>query len=269
MTLFATHRSRGLWLLSLLVVVIALIGARAEAQVLPTWDHYKLYLAGPPIPANIPVVLDDQFMHNQPHMVQFLERWMNPVEKRLPEGLVFGITKPFLHYTWWRIDPAPFTATAVVTNQFGDQTLTIHDALWLLNPALKNQSGPPPNENHYKCYLCDGQPVTKQVLLTDQFDQWSAQVLFPRYFCNPAEKRVGPVPGGQVYPIIDPNQHYVCYEFQPPDPQAFPAVISDQFIQPPQTIDAHNSQWLCVPTFKQSWTANEKNTWGKLKQLYR
>jgi hypothetical protein len=256
------------------MAVLAFAGSRAEAQgtVVPaTWDHYKLYLSNPiyPYTGPNPVLLNDQF-GSAYHQVQFLDRWMNPVEKALPEGGIFGINEPFLHYTWWRIDaPPPQNQwTVAVTNQFGDQMLNVGDPVYLLNPALKNQTGTLPVRNHYKCYLCDGLPVNKQVLMTDQFDQWGAQVLFPRYFCNPTEKTVGPVPGGQTYPIVDPAKHYVCYEYNPPDAQPFTALITDQFVQD-RTVDLHPSQWICVPSIKQTYVPTRRDTWGKLKQLYR
>jgi len=93
-------------------------------------------------------------------------------------------------------------------------------------------------------------------------------VTFPRFFCNPVEKQVGDPGSGQVYPILNPNQHYICYEYQPEDPTPHPAVITDQFITD-RSVDLHPSRLLCVPTDKTSVTSTGSSTWGRIKVLYR
>jgi hypothetical protein len=71
------------------------------------------------------------------------------------------------------------------------------------NPALKNETTQQfPIQNHYKCYECQGAPVNVPVILIDQFGTWQATVTAPRYFCSPAEKRVGTL----SYPIVDANR---------------------------------------------------------------
>jgi hypothetical protein len=111
--------------------------------------------------------------------------------------------------------------------------------------------------------------VNVPVLLVDQFGACSTFVTFPRLFCNPVQKQMGPPGGGgQIHPIVDPNQHYVCYEFTPEDPRPFIASMSDQFFNDiPMTL--HPSRLLCVPTYKQVATPSEKSTWGRLKLIYR
>jgi hypothetical protein len=252
-------------LLALAVALPLLAGARADAQVNPLWDHYKVYLTPPfPVPPlNIQIQLTDQF-GQYPHTVFQMDRFMNPTQKEDVNG-IFPINNPVLHYAWWQISPQPFSASVIATNQFGDQPLNVHDAVYLLTPALKNQSGPPPaNVNHYKCYLCDGQPVNKSVLMTDQFGQWSANVTFPRYLCNPAQKDVG----AAHFPIVDPAQHYVCYEFQPEDPSPHTATFSDQFIQN-GPLNLQPARYICVPSLKQVVTDVNQGTWGRLKEIYR
>ena len=278
----ATAANR-LWAPLLLVTALLVSGAaRASAQatcpVDPHWDHYKLYVARPPYPqSNLFVLLADQFNPAQPyqHQVLQLDYWMNPVEKTVlnPLGnITFPINTPFLHYSWWRISPQFNEKLVALCNQFGDQTLYVKDAQYLLNPALKNQSGSPPPFNHYKCYACEGQPVNRQVTLRDQFDPvgtqgWTATVTYPRWFCNPAMKQVlgSPLPPNQ---IVDGNQHYVCYEYTPADTRISSLSFTDQFI-PSGTLDVGPSQWLCVPTFKTGFTPTTRGTWGKLKTLYR
>src|SRR4029077_10799618 len=124
-----------------------------------TWDHYKVYRVVNPATGGFPVILRDQFMQTT-NQATSLELFANPVEKRVlnpPMDQIFPITRPDLHYTWWRINPEPFDALVTLTNQFGDQTIRLHQSEFLLNPALKDNPDPPlPVENHYKCYACDG-----------------------------------------------------------------------------------------------------------------
>lgn len=269
MRAFATRRHSSALLVLACAACLSLVGARAEAQVNPLWDHYKVYMTPPfPVPPlGTPVRLLDQFGPYD-HVVEQLERFMNPTEKLVAgQPIPSPINNPLLHYSWWRITPQPFSATVTAVNQFGDHTINVHDAIYLLNPARKNQPAPPPIANHYKCYFCEGPPVNVNVQLTDQFGPWPTTVMFPRYFCNPVEKRVQP-PTGAVYPIEDPNQHYICYEIQPEDPTPHTAIITDQFL-PNHTTQMNPARWLCVPTYKSGVTETSKNTWGKLKQLYR
>ena len=266
-------------LLAILLATTCVV-AQARAQnppptgVDPLWDHYKVYELVQPyvLPVPIPVNLTDQFGQYF-HQVYVLDKFMNPVEKRVgmtANPQVFPIHDALLHYTWWQISPQPFAATVAATNQFGDQTLLVHDAVYLLNPALKNQTGTAlPQKNHYKCYLCDGLPVNVPIIMIDQFDTWQATVQYPRFFCNPVKKQVGTASeGGPVYPIVDPNQHYICYDYQPIDPGTFGAIITDQFVNNLH-VELYPSRFICVPTLKNNVTATTRNTWGKMKMLYR
>jgi hypothetical protein len=253
------------------VALLALLPARAEAQVSPLWDHYKVYDVLPPFPYPVPgppVTLIDQFLP-WTHQVLALERFANPTDKQhLPGGITFPVNEPDLHYAWWAISPQPFNALVTVTNQFGDFQLDVRDARYLLNPALKNQHGSPPLRNHYKCYDCQGPPVNLPVMMNDQFGPWQATVAFPRFFCNPVEKRIGP-PGAEiVHPILDNKQHYTCYIFTPPDPGVYPVVVTDQFVNDLQVTLGY-AHLICVPTDKTGVTSASTGTWGRLKLLYR
>ncbi len=247
-----------------IAAVAACFGGRAQAQVDPLWDHYKVYEAAPRLPGpTIPVILRDQFFDAQ-HGVEYLEKFMNPVQKITSTGQVSPINDPLLHYTWWRISDYPFAASVTVTNQFGDQGLFVGAAVYLLNPALKNQTGGElPLKNHYRCYDCQGQSIDKPITMIDQFDTWQAVVRFPRYFCNPAEKEIP----GAIYPIVDPAQHYVCYEFDPIDPYPFGALVRDQFIQ--HDLQLYPAHLICVPTVKMGVVSVKPSTWGSIKTLYR
>ncbi|MGH7731092.1 MAG: DUF7450 family protein [Candidatus Eiseniibacteriota bacterium] len=272
MNRLATHRRSALLASLVVAALLAVLPGRAGAQVDPLWDHYKVYFQNPPFTiAPIPVGLADQFGPFT-HDVHVMELFANPVEKTVgpPPVQTYPINDSLLHYSWWRITPQPFFATVAVTNQFGDQTLNVHDAAYLLNPAIKNPvtGQQPPTKNHYKCYFCDGVTIDRPVTLVDQFDRWDANVLFPRFFCNPVEKRLDAAHGGQVYPIVDGRQHYVCYEYQPPDPTPFEATMTDQFVDR-LGLSLHPSRLLCVPTDKTGVTSTGSSTWGRIKILYR
>src|SRR5438552_18711247 len=79
-------------------VIATLAATQAQAQVNPSWDHYKLYQAITPIaPPPFPVLLTDQFGPPTQHNILPLELWMNPVEKRLTGGAVLPINDPITH----------------------------------------------------------------------------------------------------------------------------------------------------------------------------
>ena len=252
-------------LASLVLAVTAVVGGGAQAQVNPTWDHYKVYDVNPKPPGTLSVFLRDQFTQTT-HQVVFLDRFMNPVEKtHLLGGVTYPVHDSLLHYTWWRITDVPFDGTVTYQNQFGNGVAHIGPAQYLLNPALKNQVNLPlPLANHYQCYACQAPALTIPLRLVDQFDIWQIDQLLPRYFCTPTEKQV---PSGQVYPIIDREQNYICYEFNPVDPNLFPAFLRDQFIQ--TSAEIRPGHLLCVPTDKLEVTKASHDTWGRLKQIYR
>lgn len=269
MRAFATARS---WILASALLTVALLPGSVKAQpgIDPTWDHYKVYRVQPPITDGRPVILTDQF-NTQNHVVQVLEEFMNPTEKQVPGLPPFLINRPELHYTWWRISPSPWNENVLAINQFGNQTLHVSEAVYLLNPALKNApipNPPLPLANHYKCYACQGQPVNRPVLLTDQFGVWQAQATIPLFLCNPTEKRVQDATGQHIYPIVDPRQHLVCYDLQPQDPRIFTGSVSDQFITNRQ-LEMSPGHMLCVPSLKERPTGTNLGTWGSLKVLYR
>jgi hypothetical protein len=252
--------------LSLMVTALVVVSSSAEAQVDPTWDHYKVYDAQPKPSFPLTFGLRDQFGSVQ-HDLLNLDRFANPVEK-LVSGAGNPIYDPDLHYSWWLITPNPFSAVVTVSNQFGDHTLQVSDSRYLWNPAAKWEATgtpyPVPVANHYKCYDCAGPPVSVPVTLTDQFGVWQTTVAVPRWFCTPAAKDVGPT----EYPIIQPDRHYVCYEYTPADTRFFSAAMSDQFINN-FNLQMGPSNILCVPSEKVVATPTGRETWGRLKILYR
>lgn len=260
-------RMSGLVLLALSPLV--LVAGQAFAQVNPLWDHYKVYDVEPTPYVQIHVRLTDQFGQSDGE-VGSLELFMNPTEKQLPPpGGTFGISDPNLHYTWRPFawlggPPTPPGFIVTATDQFGDHTMRMGGARFLLAPARKDEPGEPPVANHYLCYESGDAPLNQPVLLTDQFGPWSTTILTSWYFCNPVQKLVGET----IYPIVDTDQHYICYEFSPQDPTPHAPVLTDQFVadQPVRTVA---SRFLCVPAYKTGVTATQRDTWGKLKLLYR
>lgn len=269
MRVVTPQASRAVLTLLSVAAILAFAPGLAHA-VNPLWDHYKVYTVDPHPTNGSTVLLQDQFQIMN-HQVQDLEFFMNPTEKITSSGLHFTIYNPLLHYSWWRISPSPFGGIVSITNQFGPQVLNVHDAVFLLNPALKNSTQPapqPPTANHYKCYLCDGQPLNQIVTMIDQFGSWQATLTFPKFFCNPVQKTVVTPLGQTTYPIVDPLQHYTCYLFNPIDPSPHSVLITDQFLtQSPLTMS--QGQLICVPTDKDRVVPTKQSTWGRLKMIYR
>jgi hypothetical protein len=259
----AAHGCRVARLLLLLLLPHALILARANAQVDPLWDHYKVYNSQQSPAGGTMMWLRDQFGFQGFRSNRMLA-CANAVEKAVVGGAVSPIHDPTTHYMLWDIGWQPFAAIVAITNQFGDQTLAVREGRYLLNPAREDESGTPPIRNHYKCYACSGQPVNREVVLTDQWGVWTATVTYPRLFCNPAEKTVGT----QTYPILDPNQCYVAYEYQPEDPRWYFTAYLDQFARS-RYYDLRPSNRLLVPTLVTGVTATSQDTWGRLKSMYR
>jgi hypothetical protein len=214
------------------------------------------------------VLLSDQF-GEWTHAVGPLRHFQNPARKE-HQGRIFEITRPELHYTWWEIEPIPSPRPMVsVENQFGPQTLDVFESRFLWNPARKNEPGPPPPANHYKCYACaesaPGFQAVPPIFLQDQFQARQVFVSGPRFLCNPVAKRTAE---GLIYPIVDAEQHYVVYELDP-GPALFTAVVTDQFVPAWQLAPIGPDRMLAVPSFKHDPTPAVPNTWGRLKALYR
>lgn len=271
MTLHATAWGRRILVPILFTILGISFASRAQAQVDPLWDHYKVYqtLAHP---SHIEqVTLIDQFQTRTDDVVQYLDRLANPVAKN--HGAAFyPINRPELHYTWWALSQRPpIDINVLAINQFGDQYIHVGGPYtgwdtYLLNPANKNApTGTPlPLANHYKCYPAQGAPVNTTVGLSDQFFSRNAVVFEPRWFCAPCEKRLL---NGTVYPMVDPKQHYTVYEIDYTN-TFWPARISDQFITDFQT-DVAFDRFLMVPTQKELPTPSDPTTWGRVKGLYR
>ncbi|MEM7350787.1 MAG: hypothetical protein AAF657_08275 [Acidobacteriota bacterium] len=98
--------------------------------------------------------------------------------------------------------------------------------------------------NHYKCYrvVQSFSPQFPQVQLSDQFKSSVAQVITPRYLCNPTKKNnTG---------IVDESLHYVCFDVvQDFEPQLPRVLTSNQFGE--QILHPVATELLCLPSKKE------------------
>jgi len=227
----------------------------------PPVDHQLCYNATGKftIPAGIRLI--NQFSPNGfvPVISSTLTVHCNPVQKTVPStGKVYPITNPNAHLACFpltaSVQPTP---TVVVTNQFGSATLVPSQPNLLCVPSWKSLTGPPgkspttpPNLNHFTCYpvrVTSGSYNPPPVLLQDEFahSPVSATVSpVPSELCLPTEKIL---PTGQVFPIINPTQHLLCFPVSP-TPIISPVWDENQFGTSPVTITS--TKWLCPPSTK-------------------
>ncbi|MEE9270537.1 MAG: hypothetical protein V3V49_09790 [Candidatus Krumholzibacteria bacterium] len=243
--------------MALLLFVLVVWWSEGTPQIIITENHYKVYEVPEAFKVVAPITLVDQFDIFKTDSV-VLDKFATPVDKNGS-----GIFDPTLHQTWWEIFQPQPGRDVLLDNQFGTQTWHVMDARYLVLPALKDEFGPPPVWNHYKCYDAVGPPVNIPVTLIDQFGVVNAIAVEPVLFCNPVEKTVA----GETSPIIDPAVHLACYRLEPPQPSGFSAMAFDQFSAWPLMLIDH--VWLCLPTEKRLFVPIEEGTWGKIKSLYR
>jgi hypothetical protein len=245
----------------LAVAASVLLVSLGTAQVLPVENHYKVYITpGPSL--NVPVRLIDQF--GEIGFEDFiLEKLATPVDKNGE-----GIIDEEAHQLWWRMDVPQPTRTVTVLDQFGGFNWTLGNAVYLLNPALKNVTDPNlplPLRNHYLCYEAfgpdfGGMPVT----LTDQFGTVDVHILEAKYLCNPVWKEN--LITGEMWPIVDQFAHLACYLVDDPNPYGYLVNALDQFGW--FDLDLAVSDCLCVPAIKEDTNPVEESTWGRIKALY-
>jgi hypothetical protein len=245
--------------ITLLALPVVFIGSASAQQ---TFDHYLCYFAPNQPVLQIPFELQDQFD------VDFFEimsqaqimRFCTPVQKVLKDAAgnitqTFPIVNPAGHMTLWQFNPQPIIPRQVqYTNQFGKQTLFTSDPRVLAMPtgkALppKAAPAPPPNLDHYKCYVASGPNANVTVWLSDQFiTNVAFSVLQPVLFCNPTKKLRPAVPGtptASTTAIQFPNNHLTCYAITPFS-FATNANINNQFVV--QNLAFNTPDMLCAPS---------------------
>mgnify|MGYP001572401818 FL=1 len=232
-------------------------------------DHYLTYRLDKTIQP-ISVTLRDQFIQPTDFTLDRIERLLNPVRK-LHTGLAFNPKRPDLHYLAYRLkSSAPFAPrTVLIQNQFEQRSITVLQPRYLLAPTGKKKIGIPiekllanlppaaaekliaavvppipQNANHYLCYDVEPYDVAKGVALRDQFQNRQFEVVKALYLCNPAEKRHA----DKVSPIVDENNHLMCYEVIPHNQLNRKVITHDQFgIKSQQAV---RTEELCLPTVK-------------------
>lgn len=251
----------------LLLAAFASTTAFAQSGGPPGEDHYLVYKVLNPPTFTVPVILSDQFIPGADYLTFTLEYFMTPVNKNGE-----GIIDPVTHYTWWKISTHPFGGYAIISNQFGNvQPVSVFQPRYLLNPAFKSippntpHPGPPPLKNHYVAYDADGPPPAVIVDLVDQFAPLAAEVDKLIYLAPPAQK----IYQGLVNPILDPVNHLAFYIINPLQelPPPPPVYATDEFgvwqlVLGPRVM-------LGVPSFKTGVVETKRDSWGRVKSLYR
>jgi hypothetical protein len=254
-----------LWSLGLVLVLLPIGAANGQAT-LPNENHYKVYSSSGATFVKDLTLIDQFGVVNVNYLT--LDRFANPAEKRLPDGTVYPMVDDTAHQTWWRIYVPLPARTIIAIDQFGTFQLNVSNAVYLLNPALKNAQPPIgalPSRNHYLCYEVIGSlPLYKHVVLVDQFGVCTdVTVLQSKYFCNPVEKREGAID----YPIVDYAAHLNCYQVDNPNVLTHAITANDQFGT--WAIQTYRNDCLCLPALKEHILGTKPSTWGQIKALYR
>jgi hypothetical protein len=242
------------------LVALGLLGIATSdlghAQVfdLEHFQCYPILKIDPVIPAT--VGLRDQFSEvgAPPEIIDVLRanRFCNPARK-WHAGTFYGIADNRQHLTFYRTAPESSPLKVVsISNQFGNQTLRVGNAVALALPTRKLPHEAPQGLDHFRCYSSRGQPIGRPVGVADQFIRRTAHmVLDPLLFCNPVEKTHGTV----VTPIQHPEAHLTCYSMTRVQ---FTREVSirNQFrgaSTGDQKLVVGSPGMLCVPTKKLKW----------------
>ena len=252
------------WLLGLGILCMAASVHAAPPGFPYDPTHYWTYQIINPVPQPQPIFAADQFFRTGvPLTVDRRERLLNWVMKNNSP-----VTDTTLHYTWWNIlEKLPVNRTVIVTNQFGSSRVQVLNLEFLLAPALKNNAAAaPPLANHYLCYRATGFPGPPVAF--DLRDEWRVDTQQPQamqFLCAPCMKQHL----GITYPVVDTVTHLAVYPIAPVS-QTFVPFIRDQFMALQQLVYQYPLEYLFVPSEKTDLpTDTKKDTWGRLKQMYR
>jgi hypothetical protein len=254
---------RSLLIALFLVSFVAVYGlSSVSAQPPRLIDHYLIYQTMQQflvVPGQ--VALTDQFGAYHPDPDFITEAFGNPVDKNGE-----GILDHQAHLSVYRIHDIPTPVFDIgVTDQFGYNNWRVGNAVYLLLPALKNESGEPPRKDHYLCYeVIEGPTLDIGVHLTDQWFSGTYVLGQAKLWCNPVEKVVNGIP----YPVMNPGHHLAVYEIVNPDGmQIISFFFLDQFMQ--EYNEAMIPWVLAVPAQKDFPVPVRESTWGHIKSLYR
>jgi len=102
----------------------------------------------------------------------------------------------------------------------------------------------------------------------DLRDEWRVDTQQPQamqFLCAPCMKQHL----GITYPVVDTVTHYAVYPITPVS-ETFVPFIRDQFMVLQQLVYQYPLEYLFVPSEKTDLpTVTKKDTWGRLKQMYR
>jgi len=256
---------------SLVVLGLMVVPLTAQPENLPAENHYLVYTLTEPVlfPSVGPLTLRDQWgsIDFDGDLMNYF--WSNPLTIKNGEDVTYD---PRVHQTWWSLGFGPIPTQRheiVVGHQFGTFNFVVQDAVWLANPADKNDQIPPPIEwpiwaNHYLCYMIvEGEPLNRTLVMDDQWGPHSNVALDPYCFCNPVEKVL---PDGDTWPIVDAEAHLTCYWVNMiPASQQF--YFDDQFVRNGYRV-AGWERLICFPSTKDEALPAEETNWGRIKALF-
>jgi hypothetical protein len=234
------------------MLAIAAPSAWAQPVDFERETHFRCYIVSKQTPQPVtPVMLSDQFNTASLEIDEPVELCA-PVSK---EGL--PIEEPEEHLTLYAAAAALTPHRIIDTeDQFGLRTLEAVGARLLLVPTQKlTVEGVPtglefPKKlNHSWCYEVNGEPVDRDVHLSDQFGTDTVRVEQPVLFCNPVEKVRVIDSRREVTRIEEREVHLTCYDIHAPQrTEATSVEIFNQFERDTFTITSF--ELLCVPSAK-------------------
>jgi len=213
-------------------------------------DHFKFYKVEIDLrDGRTPLKLKGQFDNGfRDHLLINMTHFGNPVSKNNE-----GIRDYNAHLSWYKLTcTQEDQKTAVVTNQFGRDLITVQFSKGLLAPAQKIEPGQkfPKGLNHFKLYRIDKFRHFKPrvVTLKDQFDKHPIKVklIKPEFLAVPVAKKHA----GKYFPKLanaDDQNHLVLYRFKPVKYNVT-RTVNDQF----QGGDLREffAKYLAVPSAK-------------------
>jgi hypothetical protein len=246
------------------IATLTLLGGMLAAAAPSAWaqpvdfereTHFRCYIVSRQTPQSPTLItLSDQFLQDVSLEVDEPLQFCAPVSKN---GL--PIEEPEEHLTMYGAAANLVPHLIVETrDQFGPRTLEAVGARVLLVPTQKlTVEGVPTGLpfrrrlNHSWCYEVNGEPIDRDVSLSDQFGTDTVRVEQPVLFCNPVEK-VRVIDGRREVTRIEEREvHLTCYDIHAPQrTEPTRLEILNQFERDTFTITSF--ELLCVPSAKEN-----------------
>jgi hypothetical protein len=212
-------------------------------------DHFKCYQVAGGQSVGETVKLQDQFVTINAATVQDAKFFCNPAQKIYCGKTVAPISHPDWHLTLYNITHPGVMAywrSVNVSNQFGQQTLTVSNPVLLAVPTQKvwwPACDPPVGLDHFLLYKATGPVLNVTVNLADQWHvEPEVVVLAPVYFANPVQK----THNGVVTGINNTDAHLVFYKIVG-EPFNTAVVVNNQFVSN-CTLNVTEPYLLAVPS---------------------